>query len=784
MATRLYGVATAAAPVSPAFDSWSSLTGAVRRTLSTSKAAATETRAGVAVTSGAGNETLGFQLVSGPLDGAQTITGTVTIMARGRELATSDNINARVRSIRVFSKDGSTLRGTLLTLGNHTVTTEPGTSVAGYQFANATSLSSVSAQDGDRVVVELGWGMTTTGSSPQYDLVIGGSGTDHTNTAGPDTTGTVPWIEFSQNLVFQPPRQSILPLGTGTRAFPDAVTPYNPGTLVVRVSAENGSIVNNLTPSGGGLTWSKREEANLNDINQVFVQIWTADTTSTTPVTVTLTPSGGGTPSGATYSAVLDADTGTGIGVGDAGTGKTRTINPATGSHAYAVVGDWSAGSIGTVAWTPSGATPDYAEQNTIAVTVWFGHWDSTTAGSAAYGLSTPSPTTPSTGVLEITQPASGPSASAATQDSASTSSARPGAKGAARTAAEAIAPSDASPGRKGGVRTLADSVSPTDQPAGRKSLARTTVDSVSPVGRPAKPAGQALSASTEDSVAATGSLAGARAASRAVADLASPADVPAGRRSANAVTADSALPADQPLGRKARSVVASDVVAPTDRPLGTRSASRATADSAAPTEVSPGRKARSASVADATSLSDVASKGLAASHNLFDSAGVAEALPGSKSARGATGEAVSPAARPTAGSATRANATAETLAPVGRPVGRKSPVGVAVDSTSPIGRILAKRAAAGSSRAATAVSDGVTGRKLSTGATRSSASPTDVIVRTLVNRNVILKDGELAPMGIGGTLRRYVSGYTGTPIIPGVIKPSIGGRLRRHGNP
>lgn len=782
MATRLYGVATAAAPVSPAFDSWSSLTGAVRRTLSTSKAAATETRAGVAVTSGAGNETLGFQLVSGPLDGAQTITGTVTIMARGRELANTDNINARVRSIRVFSKDGSTLRGTLLALGNHTVTTEPGTSVAGYQFANATSLSSVSAQDGDRVVVELGWGMTTTGTSPQYDLVIGGSGTDHTNTAGPDTTGTVPWIEFSQNLVFQPPRQSILTLGTGTRAFPDAVTPYNPGKLVVRVCAENGSIVNNLTPSGGGLTWSKREEANLNDISQAFVQIWTADTASTTPVTVTLTPSGGGTPSGANYSAIVDADTGTGIGVGDAGTGKTRTINPATGSHAYGVVGDWSAAATGTIAWTPSGATHDYAEQNAVAVTVWFGHWDSTTAGSAAYGLSTPSPTTPSTGVLEITQPASGPSA--ATQDSASTSSARPGAKGAARTAAEVIAPSDVSPGRKGGVRTLADSASPADQPAGRKSPARAIVDSVSPVGRPAKPAGQALSASTEDSVTATGILAGARAASRAVADLASPADVPAGRRSANAVAADSASPADQPLGRKTRSAVASDVVAPTDRPLGTRSASRATADSAAPTELLPGRKARSASVADATSLSDVASKGLAASHNLFDSAGVAESLPGSKSARGVTGEAVSPAARPTAGSATRANATAETLAPVGRPIGRKSPVGAVIDSTSPIGRILAKRAAAGSSRAATAVSDGITGRKLSTGATRSSASPTDVIVRTLVSRNVILKDGELAPMGIGGTLRRYVSGYTGTPIIPGVIKPRIGGRLRRHGNP
>jgi hypothetical protein len=204
MATRLYGVPSTAAPVSPGFGAWTTTAGAVRRSLSLSKSGTAEQRTNVAVTSGSGNNALAFQLVSEPLDGAQTITGTVTIVTRGRELATQDNIGARVRTIKVYSNDGNTLRGTLLALGNHSVTTELGTSLAGYPAANAQALSSVSAQNGDRIVVELGYGMTTTGTTPLYDMSIGGTGTDHANSEG-DGTGTIPWVEFSQNLTFIAP---------------------------------------------------------------------------------------------------------------------------------------------------------------------------------------------------------------------------------------------------------------------------------------------------------------------------------------------------------------------------------------------------------------------------------------------------------------------------------------------------------------------------------------------------------------------------------------------------
>ena len=205
MATRLYGVATTAAPITPAFDAnWQDVTGAARRGLSLSKDAATETRAAVAVTSGAGNETLGFQLISDPLE-AQTITGTVTLVTRGRELANTDNIALRMHSIRVVSNDGTTYRSpNLIAFGSGTLTTELTNALAGRVHLNVVAVSSVSAQAGDRLVVEIGYGMNTTGTTPQYDMVIGGNGTDHTTTDG-DTTGTVAWVELSQNLAFQAP---------------------------------------------------------------------------------------------------------------------------------------------------------------------------------------------------------------------------------------------------------------------------------------------------------------------------------------------------------------------------------------------------------------------------------------------------------------------------------------------------------------------------------------------------------------------------------------------------
>ncbi|MEV4521470.1 hypothetical protein AB0J77_14675 [Micromonospora tulbaghiae] len=201
MATRLYYVASTVPPQSPPFDAgWSSTASAVRRRLAAAQASATESLSGsVANTSTA----LVVQLVSPPL-AAQTISGSFTLVSRGRELDPADNVNQRWRSVRVFSGDGSTLRGTLNSYGVTGSTTEFAASLAGQPHAVNGSLSPVVCQDGDVLVVEVGYGLSGTGTTPQWEMVLGGTGADHTTSIN-DASGSVPWVEFSADLVFQLP---------------------------------------------------------------------------------------------------------------------------------------------------------------------------------------------------------------------------------------------------------------------------------------------------------------------------------------------------------------------------------------------------------------------------------------------------------------------------------------------------------------------------------------------------------------------------------------------------
>ncbi len=215
MATRFYYVANTAPPVTPAFDGgWNSTTGAVRRLMDVAKAATTE-QSTVSIGTTGPTYTCQVQLVSPPL-AAQTISGTVTVISRGRENTTNANVNKRARSVRVVSGDGLTVRGTSAAWAATTSTTElSGTTLQGQQHALTAALTSVTVLDGDRLVVEVGYGVGTSGTSPQGLMEWGGTGTDH-GTANADVTGSVPWIEFSQDLVFQ---SAATVFGTGAASF-------------------------------------------------------------------------------------------------------------------------------------------------------------------------------------------------------------------------------------------------------------------------------------------------------------------------------------------------------------------------------------------------------------------------------------------------------------------------------------------------------------------------------------------------------------------------------------
>lgn len=201
MATRLYMVANSTPPVTPDKDAWTQTTGSVLRMMSLTKDAAVETLGPLAMPANGGERGLVAQFVSPPLE-AQTLTGTVSIVFRAREHSTQDNVNKRWRSVRVINSAGVTVF-TMDTLVATTSTTElSATTIQGQVHANGSGFTSYTCAAGDRLLVAIGYGTSAGGTTPEVTCEWGGTGTDHA-VANSDTTGTVPWIEFSQNLVFQ-----------------------------------------------------------------------------------------------------------------------------------------------------------------------------------------------------------------------------------------------------------------------------------------------------------------------------------------------------------------------------------------------------------------------------------------------------------------------------------------------------------------------------------------------------------------------------------------------------
>lgn len=192
--------------ITPAFDGeWDRTTNASRRRCSPFKNISVLAE----VTDPEGTATSPYdvllrQFISDPL-AAQTISGTVKGQIKCRESSDANDMS-RALCIRVCSNDGTTIRGTLLNDFPESLTSEfkyGGTE--NRNFPPSTALSSVSASDGDRLLIELGYrsfnvlsgalryGYLTTGDDAASDLPEDETATDDYS----------PWIEFSATLTFQ-----------------------------------------------------------------------------------------------------------------------------------------------------------------------------------------------------------------------------------------------------------------------------------------------------------------------------------------------------------------------------------------------------------------------------------------------------------------------------------------------------------------------------------------------------------------------------------------------------
>jgi hypothetical protein len=211
MVTRFYLPSTGEAPITPAYDAgWTRTSEVARQKMLTAKInSAFGNQPGFSSTGAGAEYTLLKQYISDPLT-AQTITGTVKAQMKCKEMYAAQNATLAI-GIRVVSYDGDTVRGTLLaiTASDKTDTTPPEFATSDFinrRFLNAAestpvSLSSVVAQNGDRLIVEIGFRE----ENVNQQLAAITFGDNSPNDLPEDDTSTSlynPWIEFSQTLTF------------------------------------------------------------------------------------------------------------------------------------------------------------------------------------------------------------------------------------------------------------------------------------------------------------------------------------------------------------------------------------------------------------------------------------------------------------------------------------------------------------------------------------------------------------------------------------------------------
>jgi hypothetical protein len=257
VATRLYLPSTGTPAISPAFAAgWEQTGDAVRRVsrrepINSARTDSTVTNAGGATD----RDVLIAQYVFGPV-GAQTITGTVKGYIGARE----QNADADMRSqivMRVCSADGSTFRGTLLDFDTAALSSEFNT-VAGYESralirGGAQSVTSVAAQEGDYVVIEIGYrahaNTTRFGGLRTGDATTGtGSGGDVPENEVSSTNSTSRgWVEFSHDFLITADDaydEAIRDAGSGPWAYwkmEDSASPLTNRALTTNIPTEAGA---------------------------------------------------------------------------------------------------------------------------------------------------------------------------------------------------------------------------------------------------------------------------------------------------------------------------------------------------------------------------------------------------------------------------------------------------------------------------------------------------------------------------------------------------------------
>ncbi|MBK8465224.1 MAG: proprotein convertase P-domain-containing protein [Chloracidobacterium sp.] len=280
--TRLYLQNVASGVTTTNQGTWGVTAGAPTFVLSRTKSGAISSR-GVQPGSTLTTNVLVYKLVGEPL-AAQTIAAASTLdWVIGAQENNSDADMAYRIHAYVVSNDGTTVRGTLL--GNNNDGDEWTTTAAGRAPSAAKSLSAVTAQTGDRIVIEIGYVATTPGATNRVGtLWYGGTGaTDLTDGSTAHTTNPG-WFEFSQGIAFQPPGPTPTATATSTAtntatatatATPTCGNTFSYTGPAVAIADNVAAGTNFIIPVSG--------IGNITDLNFRFDGTQVADPASTTP---------------------------------------------------------------------------------------------------------------------------------------------------------------------------------------------------------------------------------------------------------------------------------------------------------------------------------------------------------------------------------------------------------------------------------------------------------------------------------------------------------------------
>lgn len=146
------------------------------------------------------------QFITPPL-AAQTVSGNVKGIIRALESATGNDMRAQML-IRVIGWDGVTFRGTLLAHDASALTSEFAATLTNRKFplnwtAPGAALTPVACQAGDRIVVEVGYRSHVATLSITGTLEFGDQSVTDLAEDEVGTTQNNPWVEFSNDLVFE-----------------------------------------------------------------------------------------------------------------------------------------------------------------------------------------------------------------------------------------------------------------------------------------------------------------------------------------------------------------------------------------------------------------------------------------------------------------------------------------------------------------------------------------------------------------------------------------------------